>query len=229
MTPTGRASIPLGVLAVTFFLPMANACNEAVSPFSYVRSGNFGTALWLAPTFATAAILGAAIWRSRRGDPRTASAFVATAALVITLPVLGVLFLADSAWAQASLYLGAGIASSLLLLRAKRAHAAEKLSALLDVYVVAVLPLTITIFSVAKYFGAHLFLAAYGTLAAQRIFALVARAMSKRASTTTPIRARVAGDISQDWGSSQVRVEEDLARFDEALDEYVAKRSHVYP
>jgi hypothetical protein len=39
----------------------------------------------------------------------------------------------------------------------------------------------------------------------------------------------VAEGISQDWGCSQVRVEEDLARFDEALDEYVAKRSRVNP
>jgi len=224
MTPTRRASIPLGLLAITFFLPMADACNEVVSPLSYIRSGNFATALWLAPTFATAAILTAAIWRSRSGAPKTAAAFVATTALVITLPVLAILFLSDSGWLQAPLYAGASVASWLLLRRARRAQPAEKLSALLDVYVVAVLPLAVAILSVAKYFGAHIFLAAYATLAAQRVFSLVQRAIATRGGAATSARVRVAGDIA-DWVSSQTRVQEDLARFDEALDDYVAEHS----
>lgn len=224
MAPTRRAALPLGLLALTFFLPMADACNEVVSPFSYIRTANFGAALWLAPTFATAAILAAAVWRSWHGQTRTSAAFLATTALVITLPVLSVLFIHDSGWLQGALYAGAALGSWRLLWRARRAEGAERLSALLDTYLVAVLPLAITIASLARYFGAHLFLAAYGTLAAQRLLALLQRARSKRRGATMPVRIRVAAEIPPDL-SSQRRVEEELARFDEALDEYVARRA----
>jgi uncharacterized membrane protein len=80
----------------------------------------------------------------------------------------------------------------------------------------------VTILSVAKYFGAHLFLAAYLTLAIQRLFALAARAASRRAARA-PTQVRVA--VSINATSSQARVEEDFARFDEALDEYLAQRA----
>jgi hypothetical protein len=225
MSPTRRTALPLGLLAITFFLPMAQACNEVVSPLSYIS--DFTTGLWLAPTFATAAILAVAVWRSWRGAPRTASAFWATAALVFTMPIMTVLFVRSN-WFEGSMYGVAGVASLLLLLRARRAKEEEKLTALLDTYVVAVLPLATVILMAGKYFGAHLFVAAYATLVAQRLFAFGERLLAvRKVGAAAPIvNVRVAPTPSADVGvMMQARVDEDLARFDEMLDEYVERKT----
>ena len=218
MTPRRRTSLPLGVLALTFFLPMADSCGDAVSPLRFLADErSFFKDLWLVPTFLTAAVLAVASCRSWRAKPIPAAARWATVSLVATLPVLAVLFAADS-WPTAALYGGATVAAWLLLRRARRGGDAGRPTALLEVYVVAALPLVIQIFGLAKYFGAYLFLGAYAMLASECVAAAFARRVE--AARGARIAAALPAPVR-----AQVYVEEELARFDEALDEYVSLRA----
>ncbi len=216
---TKHASMPLALVALTFFLPMTDACDHAVSPFAYIRESGFSSGLWLAPTFATAAILTVAVLRSAlHSTPKTTSAYWATAALVASLPVLALLFAFDKSWLSVVYGLTA-VASASLLFRARTKRGWDLLASLLDVFAVAALPLAAVIFDVAKYFGAYVFLASYAAFATQRVF-VAARARN------VPTRVRIADHIGESM-PSQIRVEQDLACFDEALEVYVAKSRHA--
>jgi hypothetical protein len=215
---TKHTSIPLGLVALTFFLPMTDTCNHAVSPLAYIRESGFASGLWIAPTFATAAILTVAVIRSAFGRaPKTTAATWATTALVTSLPILAVLFALDKSWASI-LYALTAIASSAILFRARTKRGWERLASLLDVFAVAALPLAAVIVDVGKYFGAYVFLAAYSAFAAQRVFVAV------RARNASITRVRIADDVSESM-PSQWRVEEDLARFDETLETWLESRA----
>jgi hypothetical protein len=215
---TTRASVPLSAIALSFFLPMADTCNHVVSPFRYVREGSAGGALWVVPTFAAAAVLAVAAWRSQRGAARTRSGLLATAALVCTLPVLAVLFLATGAHVLAALYAVAGVASIGLLGRTRRKTGHERLAAVLDAYAVAALPLATSIALIGRYWGAYVFVVAYAALASQRLWLLAARRAPAGGA-----RVRVA--VPAVAQAPRVRVEEqELAAFDDELERWVEGR-----
>ncbi len=171
------ATMPLGVIVLTFFLPMADACQKVVSPLTYVQGGGVGGAMWVLPTFVTAVLLAVAVVRRRaaramrdaaKPQHELTIALWAMTAFVATLPLLAALFAFDSSWWMAPIYALATATASVLLVRAWRRRAHERVAALLDVYAVAALPLAVAIADIGKYVGAHLFIVAYVALATQR-------------------------------------------------------------
>jgi hypothetical protein len=219
---TRRTALPLVVVAATFFLPMTDSCNHAVSPMTYVAGGGVAPAIWVIPTFVTAVVLAAAVFRSWRAKARTALAFAAMGAFAITLPLLGALFAVDGAYVMAPIYGVASLATALLMKRARAKAGWERLSALLDAYAIAAFPLSVTIAALAKYSGAYLFVIAYVAFASQR--ALVAlqsirgrrRAGDARAvhgeSVAADRRLRVAGDAGRnDELHARIGPQEDLS------------------
>jgi hypothetical protein len=187
---TRRTALPLALVAATFFLPMADSCNHAVSPLTYVAEGGVASAIWLIPTFITAEVLAVAVFRSWRQKAKTASAFATMSAFALTLPVLGVLFAFDGARVMAPIYAVATLVTAWLMKRARAKMGWERLSALLDAYAVAAFPLSVTIAALARYSGAYVFVIAYVAFATQR--ALVAlQSVSTRAQV---VRTRVAAE-----------------------------------
>jgi len=80
--------VPLVVVAGTFFLPMAQACDHGVSPLKYIAEDHDALAtIWIAPTFAVAAVLAIAVMRSWRAKAKNALAFAVMGAFALTLPV----------------------------------------------------------------------------------------------------------------------------------------------
>lgn len=203
--------MPLVAVAATFFLPMTDSCNRAVSPLTYVAGGGVGPAIWVIPTFVTAVVLAAAVFRSWRSKAKTALAFAAMGAFAITLPVLGVIFGVDGAHVMAPIYGVATLATVLLMKRARAKAGWERLSALLDAYAAAAFPLSVTIASLAKYSGAYIFVVAYVAFATQRALVALQSALERRARLSRADTARV-----------RVGAEEPRARIgerEEALDE----------
>jgi hypothetical protein len=163
-----RAALPLGVIVATFFMPMAQSCDHTVSPLTYIRESDVAGAFWIAPTFVAAAVLAAAVlWRSLA---KSVLALLATGLLVATLPFFAVLFAKEHASVLVALYALAFASSLWLIRRAFRNKQLERLSALLDAYAAAALPLAFTITELGRYYGAYIFLVAYVAFAAQRVF-----------------------------------------------------------
>ncbi len=169
---TRRTALPLVAVVATFFLPMADSCKHAVSPLTFVAGGGVGPAIWVIPTFVTAAVLAVAVFRSWRAKAKTALAFATMGAFALTLPVLAVIFAFDGAHLMVPTYAAATLVTALLMKRAREKMGWQRLSALLDAYAAAAFPLSITIASLARYSGAYVFVIAYVAFATQR--ALVA-------------------------------------------------------
>jgi hypothetical protein len=219
---TRRTALPLVAVAATFFLPMVDSCKQAVSPLTYVAGGGVGPALWVLPTFVTAAVLAVAVFRSWRAKARTALAFAAMGAFALTLPVLGVIFGVDGAYVMAPIYGAATLATLLLLKRARAKGAWERLSALLDAYAVAAFPLAVTITALAKYAGAYAFVIAYVAFATQRGLVALQSVRGRRRTrdaravdgeaVAADLRLRVAGNAGgNDELHARIGPQEDLS------------------
>ena len=228
---TRRTALPLALVVATFFLPMADSCHRAVSPLTYVAEGGVGPALWVIPTFVTAAALAVAVLRSWRSKAKNALAFAAMGAFALTLPVLGVIFAMDGAYVMAPIYAVATLATALLMKRAKSRRGWQRLSALLDAYAVAAFPLSLTIAMLARYAGAYAFVIAYVAFATQRVlFALESIGGRRRArdartvdaeAVAGDLRARVAADArGHDELHARIGPQEDLSL--DAADEEMA-------
>jgi hypothetical protein len=205
--------MPLSLLLVTFFMPMADACNHAVSPLSYVVESGLASALWVVPTYAAAALLVVAISRSA-----SRLAFYATAALTATLPILAGVFAVDGAKWMALIDLVAMLGAGWLLVRARRLASWQRLSTVLDAYAVAALPFAIAVFELGKHVGAELFYLAYVAFATQRVLL--------QAQKLVPAPARVSAErVRVDVGATRIATAEadddelGAAGFDPADDE----------
>jgi hypothetical protein len=196
---TKRAALPLGIIAATFFLPVTDACNKAVSPFTYVRDGNLGSALWVLPTFVAAAVL---VTRVRK------LAFGSVAALVLSLPVIAVLFAGEGSWLS-PVYGAAAVASAWLLTRALLHRDEERDARVLDAFAVAAFPLAVVIADLGKYVGGYLFMFGYAALATQRLL-LARRGRAPTPSSDERVRVGVPVRVSIDEGDEEDASQEDL-------------------
>jgi hypothetical protein len=209
---TRRTALPLVVVAATFFLPMVDSCERAISPLSYVAEGPW-QALWVLPTFAAAFVLATAVFRSWRSKAKTAIAFAAMGAFALTLPFHGVAFGVSGALVPAIMYGVATLGTVLLLGRARAKTGWQRLSSLLDAYAVAAAPLAVTIATIGKYAGAYAFVVAYVAFATQRGLVAIQSAIDRRRRAVNADGTRVR------IGASEPRAR--IGEHEEALDEEV--------
>ena len=216
--------MPLVVVAGTFFLPMAQACDHGVSPLKYIAEDHDALAtIWIAPTFAVAAVLAIAVMRSWRAKAKNALAFAVMGAFALTLPVFTVMFGLQKVHTMSTLYAVAAVGTIALLERARRKRGWERLSALLDAYAVAAFPLATTIAWLAQYSGAYIFVVAYVAFATQRALVAIQSVRGRRARTgdaravdaealASDRRLRVAGDAGRhDELHARIGPQEDLS------------------
>ena len=180
--------MPLGLMVLTFVLPMTTTCGgEVVSPVTFAV-GSLGAAFWILPTYIAGALLTIGALRGRAGRWTGAAMTI----LTTSLPVLAVLFLHDG-WSHVpAVYATAGVGAAALLVRALRRSGPERLRGLLDAYAVAALPLAMAILAEAQFAGAYLFGFAYAAFATQRAFLAAQRWHAGRDVRRQHQRLRVA-------------------------------------
>jgi hypothetical protein len=159
--------LPLGIIAVTFFLPFTDACShKAISPMSECH--DFLDTWILAPFLAAAMLCVSIVYtlstkRYARWLTLTAGAISAASILILCGPTVvggkpGALLLA--------------IPSLVLFFLACKRGPSTQLGRVLDTYVVSSLPLAIFVATAAEHYGAFLFTAAFAVLFSMRAFAL---------------------------------------------------------
>lgn len=175
---TPLSSLPLGIIAITLFLPVTHDCNHQLESPLDAASASFGSFMWIAPLFVAAAALCASIvytyWK------RSSSTFMATALVgvhVISATVVAIMSIADGPkglpWMLASL------PSLAIFTVAWWRRGLRRLSLLVDAYLVAALPLAGLVVMVADVYGGYLFGFAFVLLILLRVAQLVSRLISR--------------------------------------------------
>jgi hypothetical protein len=175
---TPLSSLPLGIIAITLFLPVTHDCNNQLESPLDSASQSVGTFLVIAPLFIAAAALCAAIaytyWK------RLSSSWVVTAIVglhVVSSSVLAVLTLVDDK--KGAPWLLASLPSLVIFTIAWWRRGLRRLSSLVDAYVVASLPLAGLIVMVADVYGGYVFGFAFALLILFRVAQLVSRLISR--------------------------------------------------
>ena len=175
---TPFSSLPLGIIAITLFLPVTHDCNQHLETPLDAASKSFGSFMWITPLFVAAAALCASIvytyWK------RSSSSWMATLLVgvhVISAAVVGVVMVIDDKkgipWMLASL------PALVIFTVAWWRRGVRRLSLLVDAYLVAALPLAGLVVMVADVYGGYLFGFAFALLILLRVAQLVSRLISR--------------------------------------------------
>lgn len=177
---TPASSIPLGVIALTFFLPMVRVCDErAVSPLrEATRSAPSFFAI--TPVFVSAAVLFVAIVHAHKTKrSATGAALVSMAWSVLAAAFSTIAGLGEGGWMWVIFAITA--VSAPLYGFAWSSRGARRLALLVDAYLFASFPLALLVGLTGEYFGAYLFTGAYVMLVLVRAFERVRRWWVRRA------------------------------------------------
>ena len=174
---TPFSSLPLGVIAITLFLPVTHDCNNAVQSPLDVASDSIGAFAWIAPMFVGAAALCMSIvytyWK------RSTSTWMATALVavhVFSASVVSFITVADNPKALPCLL---ALPSLAIFTVAWWHRGLRRLSLLVDAWLVAALPLAGIVVLVADVYGGYLFGFAFALLILLRVAQLVSRLISR--------------------------------------------------
>ncbi len=175
---TPLSSLPLGVIAITLFLPVAHDCNNQLESPLDAASKSFGAFVSIAPLFIAAAVLCASIvyayWK------RSSSSWAASVIVgmhVISAAVLAVLTLVDDK--KAGPWLLASLPALAVFTFAWWRRGLRRLSLLVDAYLVASLPLATVVVMVSDVYGGYAFGLAFLFLILLRVAQLVSRLIAR--------------------------------------------------
>jgi len=175
---TPFSSLPLGIIAITLFLPVTHDCNNRLESPLDAASQSWGSFIWIAPLFLAAAALSASIvytyWR------RSSSSWMATA--LVAVHVIGAAVVAVVSIAQDKNgipWMLASIPALAIFTVAWWRRGVRRLSLLVDAYLVASLPLAGLVVMVADVYGGYLFGFAFVLLILLRVAQLVSRVISR--------------------------------------------------
>ena len=179
---TPLSSLPLGIIAITLFLPVTHDCNNHLESPLDEAATSWGMFIWVVPLFVAAAALCMSIaytyWK------RSSSTWMATATVavhVISACVVAVASLMASvtddrriAW-----WVLASFPSLAIFTVAWWRRGVRRLSLLVDAHLVASLPLAGLVVMVADVYGGYLFGFAFVLLILLRVAQLVSRLISR--------------------------------------------------
>lgn len=175
---TPLSSLPLGIIAITLFLPVTHDCNHQLESPLDAASASFASFMWIAPLFLAAAALCASIvytyWK------RASSSWMATALVgvhVISAAVVAVISIGEDH--KGIPWLLAALPSLAIFTVAWWRRGLRRLSLLVDAYLVASLPLAGLVVMVADVYGGYLFGFAFVLLILLRVAQLVSRLISR--------------------------------------------------
>ena len=176
---TPFSSLPLGIIAITLFLPVTHDCNHQLESPLDAASKSFGSFMGIAPLFIAAAALCASIvytyWK------RSSSTWMATALVgvqVISASVIAFVGVVEDKKDSVP-WLIASIPALVIFTVAWWRRGVRRLSLLVDAYLVAALPLAGLVVMVADVFGGYLFGFAFVLLILLRVAQLVSRVISR--------------------------------------------------
>jgi len=174
---TPLSTLPLGIIAITLFLPVTHDCNNHLESPLDAASESLTTSMWIVPMFVGAAALCASIayafWK------RSSSTFMATAIIgahVVTMAVMAVIGIVDDKGAP---WLLVALPALAIFTVAWWRRGWRRLSLLVDAYLVAALPPAGLIVMVADAYGGYLFGFAFALLILFRVAQLVSWLISR--------------------------------------------------
>ena len=174
---TPLSSLPLGIIAITLFLPVTHDCNQQLESPLDAASQSFGSFMWIAPLFLAAAALCMSIVYTYAKRSSSTFATVLVGVHVISASVVGIVtILGDK---KGLPWLIAAIPSLALFTVAWWRRGVRRLSLLVDAYLVAALPLAGLVVMVADVYGGYLFGFAFVLLIILRVAQLVSRLISR--------------------------------------------------
>jgi len=175
---TPLSSLPLGIIAITLFLPVTHDCdNHLESPLD-AASSSFGSFMWIAPLFVAAAALCMSIvytyWK------RSSTTWMATATVGVHVISAAVVAVVNALGDQKVVpWMFAAIPALAIFTVAWWRRGVRRLSLLVDAYLVASLPLAGLVVMVADVYGGYLFGFAFVLLILLRVAQLVSRLISR--------------------------------------------------
>jgi hypothetical protein len=175
---TPLSSLPLGIIAITVFLPMAHDCNNQLESPIDVAAGSLKAFMWIVPMFVGAAALSASIVYT--SFKRSSSTFMATAITGVHAISAGVLSVIGIAEDKKMLPWGlAALASLAIFTVAWWRRGFRRLSLLVDAYLVAALPMAGVVVMYTDVYGGYIFGFAFALLILLRVAQLVSRLISR--------------------------------------------------
>ena len=175
---TPFSSLPLGIIVITFLLPVTHDCNGQLEAPIDEAAKSFGAFMWIAPLFIAAGALCMSIiytyWK------RSSSTWMATATVgvhVISAAVVAVLNVTNGS--KVVPWLFAALPALAIFTVAWWRRGVRRLSLLVDAYLVASLPLAGLVVLVADVYGGYLFGFAFALLILLRVAQLVSRLISR--------------------------------------------------
>jgi hypothetical protein len=168
--------LPLGVIAITFFMPMVRVCDEhAVSPMREATRSPGGFFV-ITPVFLSAAVLCVAIlytFATRRSATRAALLAMAWSVLASGACAIGSLGDRTSSW----VLFGVAALSAPIFGFAWSSRGLRRLALLVDAYLFSAFPIVLLVAFEAEHYGAYLFVSAYVALALMRVTSRCAAAL----------------------------------------------------
>lgn len=175
-----RSVIPLAAIVIAFFCPAAKDCDKVVSPADLAFQ-SFPWTLWLVPTYLGAALLIASILRARhrKRAPSGLLAGFTACAVIASCVVAGIGMLFDKASPTSIGELAALAIALLFLVKGLRRRGWARFFHFSNVYLAGSLPIAVLNLLAGEYWGAWLFLVAYGLLAVLRGVTIAAMVRAK--------------------------------------------------
>jgi hypothetical protein len=178
---TPFSSLPLGVIAITLFLPVTTQdCDHKLESPLDVASSSFGSFVWIAPLFIAAAALCLTIvhayWKRSSSHTWLATMFVAVH--VFSASAMAFVAVAEDG-KKALVWLLLPLPSLAIFTVAWWRRGLRRLSLLVDAHLVAALPLAGLIVSYADVYGGYIFGSAFLLLILLRVAQLVSRLISR--------------------------------------------------
>ena len=175
--------VPLAVIVVAFFLPVARDCNAIRSPLEFATDDPLSF-LWIGTPYIVCALLlvvgsVAAVSRRAPSGARVVACLAAALVLAVSLAVSGVIATlpgtdSGARLAGAGAFVAGGVATWLLV-RAARRRAWSRFWMILGGHAIACLPIAVANALIGEAYGKYVFLSGYALLAIVQIAALAAR------------------------------------------------------
>jgi hypothetical protein len=185
--PTRTTALPLGIIAITFFMPMVRVCDEHHLSPMHEATRTPGSFLMFTPVFFSAAVLCVAIvytFAVKRSATRAALISMAWSVLASGVSAIGAIGARDKTWVVFAI---AGLSAPLCGF-AWSSRGLRRLALLVDAYVFTAFPIVFLVVTSADSYGAYVFVGAYLALASLRLTSRCAAALRAALRERGPAR-----------------------------------------
>ncbi len=189
--PTRATALPLGVIAITFFMPMVRVCDEhAVSPMREATRSPGGFFV-ITPVFFSAAVLCVAIlytFATQRSATRAPLLAMAWNVLASGVCAIGSIGDRTSSWVP----FGGAALSAPVFGFAWSSRGLRRLALLVDAYLLSAFPIALIVAVSAEHYGAYVFVGAYAGLVLLRAIQIQSSWIAKIKRVKWPVKRTIS-------------------------------------